>query len=339
MPEPVIVTRPEFVKAEKVFTAETGFRIHPVDPEEEVLARAIRNRECRAVILGPLQYSGDLYEALSDAAAGRPGLIARFGVGHDGVDKEKARKRNIIVTNTPGVLDVSVAEHAVGMLLCLAHRIAELDRRMRDGDFPPKPGSELPGKTLVLVGFGPIARRVASMAHRGLGMRVMAAGRRSAEKLLSDEKTSIEKLKSNHGFERYTNEVDSALPEADFVSLHIPAIPQNDRFIDARRLARFKPSAMLVNTARGAVIDEDALFDALSSGRLAAAALDVFRREPYVPQSPDKDLRALENVVLTPHVASCTLEANERMGRASLANVRAFFEGRTRDMTRVEGEH
>jgi lactate dehydrogenase-like 2-hydroxyacid dehydrogenase len=251
------------------------------------------------------------------------------------VDKPLAASRGIVVTNTPGVLDDSVAEHAIGLLLALARRTGRLDAKVRRGEFPAEPGCEVRGKTLAVVGFGPIGRRAAVAAHFGLGMRVLAVGRRSREELARDEGRPAEQIEAEFGLARYGNDVDAALGEADFVSIHIPASAATDRFFNAARLARIKPGAFLINTARGVVLDEDALYDALASGRLAGAAIDVFRVEPYAPQSPDKDLRALDNVLLTPHVGSCTREANERMAHASLANVRAFLAGCMADLSRV----
>jgi phosphoglycerate dehydrogenase-like enzyme len=126
------------------------------------------------------------------------------------------------------------------------------------------------------------------------------------------------------------------LGQADIVSLHLPSTPQTRHLIDADRLGGMRPEALLVNTARGAVLDEIALYDALAAGKLGGAGLDVFENEPYRPAAPGKDLRTLSQVVLTPHVASNTREANDRMARAALANVAGFFEGRIHELSRVE---
>ena len=336
MADSVLATEPEYRKAEAVFGPVADMDVSPAPVDEGALAEAVISQGSRAVVLGPKPYTGPLYEALGRTGVDRGSLLARFGVGHDGVDKALARRHGIVVTNTPGVLDASVAEHAIGLIVCLARGIVQLHGRVRRGEFPPEPGVDLAGKTLAVVGFGPIGRRTAAMAHLGLGMRVLAVGRRSPDQLAADEGSDLSAILSASGVDKYTTDVSAALADADFVSLHIPAIPQNDRFLDAATLAQMKPGAFLVNTARGQVIDEDALHDALSSGRLAGAGLDVFRAEPYVPQSPDRDLRELDNVVLTPHVGSCTREANQRMGEASLANVRAFLAGAMDSLTRVD---
>ena len=138
------------------------------------------------------------------------------------------------------------------------------------------------------------------------------------------------------GAERFTTDPEELFRASDIVSVHLPATASTQRFINAARLAWLKPGAMLVNTARGAVLDEEALYDALVSSRLAGAALDVFEREPYVPVHPDKDLRQLENVVLTPHIGSNTREANQRMAKSALENVRCFVDGKLDRLARVD---
>jgi phosphoglycerate dehydrogenase-like enzyme len=178
---------------------------------------------------------------------------------------------------------------------------------MRSAQWSPQAGSELSGKTLVLIGAGRIAQAVAKIAAFGYGMQVVGVDvtRREIE-----------------GFYTVTDDVDRALASADFVSLHFPAAPQNAHYLNAARLERFPRQAWLINTARGAVVDELALYDALAEGRIGGAALDVFEREPYSPASPARDLRTLPNVILTPHVASSTFEANRRMAERVLENIR-----------------
>ena len=208
----------------------------------------------------------------------------------------------------------------------LARKISRLEARLRAGEFAGQVGIELRGKTLGILGFGAIGRRVAAIAHFGFGMKVVAC----------DQITPAEPLASL-GVERFTVEAEMMFRESDFVSVHLPVLPATQRFINATRLAWLKPGAMLVNTARGAVLDEEALYDALAAGRLAGAGLDVFEKEPYVPVDASKDLRQLENVVLTPHIGSNTREANQRMAEACLANVRHFLAGQHDRLTRVNG--
>lgn len=327
MGEIVLVTEKEFLKGEQVFRAVKECSFQPAPAAERVLATAVAAKRSRVVVVGVERYTGQLYEALGKMGGWRGALIARFGVGHDGINKSLARKNNIVVTNTPGVLDISVAEHTIWLMGCLARNISAMEARFRSGEFTSQTGRELNGKLLGIIGLGGIGRRVAAIAHFGLGMRVIAAGRRPQDRLGA--------TLSELGVERYTNDPDTVFRQADIVSIHLPSNAQTRHFVNAQRLALMKPDAMLINTARGAVLDEGALYDALASGRLAGAALDVYENEPYEPVSPKKDLRTLNNVVLTPHIGSNTIEANERMALACVANVLAFLSGRMDEMTTV----
>ena len=322
MREAVLVTQPEFIKAEDVFRAATDVQCMPTAPDEAGLAAAVKAQGVRAVIVGVTPYGGLLYEALGKKNGA---LIARFGVGHDSINKELARQHNIVVTNTPGLLDISVAEHAIWLLGCLARRVSRAEARLRAGEFIGQVGMELHGKTLGILGFGNIGKRVAAIAHFGLGMNVIACDQVAAPANLA-----------TLGVARYTTSVEECFRQSDAISIHLPAIASTQKFINAARLAWLQPGALLINTARGAVLDEAALFDALAASRLAGAALDVFEREPYVPASPDKDLRQLDNVVLTPHIGSNTREANARMAADALENVRHFLAGRLDRLKRVD---
>ena len=323
--ETILVTELEFRKAEEVFRDARDVRCEPAPVDEAALAETVVSRGARAVIVGVAPYRGPLYEALGKKSGA---IIARFGVGHDSVNKPLARQHGIIVTNTPGVLDVSVAEHALWLMGCLGRKISRLEARLRAGEFAGEVGMELRGKTLGVLGFGTIGRRVAAIAHFGFGMKVIACDQIPPDKI-------AEAVAAN-GVEHYTTDAEELLRQSDFVSVHLPVVPSTQRFINAARLAWLKPGAMLVNTARGAVLDEEALYDALAAGRLAGAALDVFEREPYMPAHPDKDLRKLENVVLTPHVGSNTAEANRRMAESALENVRCFLAGKLDRLARVD---
>jgi lactate dehydrogenase-like 2-hydroxyacid dehydrogenase len=280
-------------------------------------------------------YLGELYEALGETGGTEGAIISRFGVGHDSIDKELAGQHRIVVTNTPGVLDSSVAEHALWLIGSLARHVAASHGQMKTGQWQPRTGIELRGQTLGILGFGSIGRRVAAMAHSGFGMRVIAAGRRSIHELEACEGRNIDAIQREFGVNEYTSDVAAMLSQADVLSIHLPAVEATQNFVSADRLASLKRDCLLVNTARGSVLDEDALYDALSTGRLAGAALDVYQREPYGPQSPDRDLRTLPNVLLTPHIGSNTVGANEAMARASLANVTNFLQGRVKELTRV----
>ena len=336
MPNTVLVTASEFAKAGNVFRRADSHIFISAPRDETRLAAAVARERARAVVVGVQPYTGALYRALKEVAAGQVSLIVRFGVGHDGVDKVLAQAYNIMVCNTPGVLDVSVAEHAFWLMGNLARQVTQLDCRLRDGLFAEKVGCEMHGKLLGVLGFGPIGRRVAKMAHFGFGMRVQALGFSTVEQLQARERRRLAEIQATYGLECYTNDTDSLLPECDFVSVHLPATPDTRHFVNPARLKLFKPGAFLVNTARGSVVDEAALYDALSNGALAGAALDVFAREPYEPVVPGKDLRRLANVLLTPHIGSNTREANQRMAEACLANVTHFFAGNLDRLAQVK---
>jgi lactate dehydrogenase-like 2-hydroxyacid dehydrogenase len=317
----VLVTQPEYLKAEAVFKAAADVHCEPAPPEEGALAELVAKHKARAVIVGVAPYRGPLYVALEKQA---PAILARFGVGHDSIDKPLAHKHGIAVTNTPGVLDESVAEHTFWLMGSLARRVTQLDAQMRQGTFASSAGTELRGKTLGILGLGSIGRRVAAIAHFGFGMQVIVAGRRP---VASHQNTS--------GIDFYTDKAELIFRQCDILSVHLRSDATTRHFINAERLSWLKRGALLINTARGAVMDEAAVFDALTSGQLTGAALDVFEHEPYQPVMAGKDLRTLENVVLTPHIGSNTREANRRMGEASLTNVRHFLAGRIDQISRV----
>jgi phosphoglycerate dehydrogenase-like enzyme len=305
-PPVVLVTEPEFRRAEAAFSGATGLRCTPAPPGETELAHAVAEAGTRYVIVGSHRYTSGLYDALP-----RGGVIARFGVGHDSVDKAKATQAGLLCTNTPGVLDESVAEHAILLMLGAARHFAANTAEMRGGTWNLGPqGLELRGKTLAIIGLGRIGLATARIAARGFGMRVVGMRRTPAGAPPEDS------------IERVTTDFESAVHDADFVSLHLNAEPANRRFVNAERLAMMSPRAWLVNTARGAVVDEDALYEAVAARRIGGAALDVFEREPYVPSDPSRDFRTLPNVVLTAHVGSHTAEANRGMAERAMQNIR-----------------
>ena len=227
------------------------------------------------------------------AHAPRLRVVGRHGVGLDNVDLDACARRGIWVVYTPLANVEAVAEHAVGLMLAVAKRIVEGDRAVRAGEFAAARhrlvGQELHGQTLGIAGFGRIGQRVAEICRAAFAMPVMFAD------LLSHEEVA-----ARLGAQRVP--LDELLARSDVISLHLPLTPQTRHLIDGPALARMKPGAILINTARGAVVDETALLAALRDGRLAAG-LDVFADEPLPPGNP---LPMLPNVVLTPHCASHT---------------------------------
>jgi phosphoglycerate dehydrogenase-like enzyme len=301
----VLVTDREYRKGEDSFTAAPGLECIRAPEAEEELAAAVREAHARHVIVGMHGYSGALYDAL------RPGgVIARFGVGHDSVDKTRATKAGLFCTNTPGVLNQSVAEHTLLLIGAAARALTAAAASMAQRAWSPVTGVELHAKTLAIVGCGAIGQAVARIAALGYGMDVVGCSRQDAPPPAALEH-----------FRLITNDFAAAVRDADFVSLHMPATSANVRFINRERLTCFRQKAWLINTARGSVVDEAALFEALSDGRLAGAALDVFEREPYVPAAGNGDLRSLPNVILTPHVGSNTFESNRRVAERALRNI------------------
>ena len=322
----VAVTEPEFNKAQTAFAraAEQGWQCVPAPEDEPALAAVLRHHAINYAIVGTLGYREALYEALPPG-----GVIARFGVGHDGVDKALATSHRLLCTNTPRVLDASVAEHTINLLLALARQTPLQATTVHLGQWEPRLGLELQGKRLAVIGCGGIGRLVGRVAARGLGMEVTGL-KRSAEQ--------THQLQKEFGFARIVMDFNEAVKEAAFVSLHIPSVPETRHFLDRSRIAMLPVGCFLVNTARGALVDEVALYDALAAGRLRGAGLDVFESEPYVPVEPGKDLRTLENVVMTPHIGSSTREACDRMARRTLRNIQLAAEHNYAEMDLLNPE-
>ncbi|MEO7192630.1 MAG: NAD(P)-dependent oxidoreductase [Vicinamibacterales bacterium] len=316
---PVVVTEGEFRRASQVFSGASGLSCVMAPEGELELAEIIRSASAQYAVIGHRRYEGPLYAALPPR-----GLIARFGVGHDGVDKARATAAGLMCTNTPSVLDQSVAEFTLWLIGAAARHLVSLAADMRQGRWMLRGGLELQGKRLAVIGCGQIGSAVARIASAGFGMHVVGCHRPGAPPTTAAAAPVFSELTDDFGL---------AVRDADFVTLHIPTTPATRHYVDAARLAMLAPKAWLINTARGAVVDELALHDALAAGRLAGAALDVFAQEPYVPLDPARDLRSLENVLLTPHVGSNTAEANRRMGERALQNVRWAVAG---DFTRMD---
>lgn len=298
----VAVTDLEYNKAKDIFENTKEFECLCAPTDEVQLAEFITANNISHAIIGVEKYTGQLYEALPSG-----GVIARFGVGHDGVDKSLVSKHGLYCTNTPGVLDESVAECAIGLMLSCARKFPACAADNVNGIWKNRIGNELAGKTLTVVGCGNIGKKVAVIAANGFNMRIIGYD-------VMDTDASI--------FDEFYTEFTKAVAKADFISLHIPDIPATRNLINADRLKSVPKNSILINTARGNVVDEDDLYDALEAGKLRAAALDVLKNEPYVPQSPQKDLRKLTNVIMTPHIGSSTIEACNRMAQMALQNIR-----------------
>jgi phosphoglycerate dehydrogenase-like enzyme len=236
-------------------------------------------------------------------------VIARYGVGVDAVDLAAAKERGIIVTNTPGANSVSVAELAVGMLLALARNLVTATQATRAGQWPRLNGVSLEGKTVGILGFGSIGRNVAKRLC-GFDCAILAY-----DPLLPEGP-------GEHGARLVPqNEV---IGQADFLTLHCPLLENNRGMVNDSFIARMKPGAFLINTARGELVDEEALLHALQAGQLSGAALDVFARQPPDPHNP---LLALPQVIATPHTGAHSDSATNAMGWGALVNCLAVLQG------------
>lgn len=260
-------------------------------------------------------------DAIDAAVLGTPGarvkLIGNFGVGYNHIDIAAARQAGITVTNTPDVLTDATADLAILLMLMATRRAGEGERELRAGRWTGwRPthlmGQSVSGKTLGVVGFGRIAQATAQRAHHGFGMQIAYHGRRRAPEGVEAACKA-----------RYVADLDALVAQSDVLTLHCPGGAETRHLINRARLARMKPTAVLVNTARGTVVDEAALAEALAAKRIAAAGLDVYEREPAVHPG----LAGLENVVLLPHLGSATLETRTAMGLRVAHNVDLFFSG------------
>ena len=256
----------------------------------------------------------DRIDAAVIAGGDRVRLIANYGVGFDHIDLAAAKAKGIAVANTPGVLTDATADLALTLILMATRRAGEGERELREGRWSGwRPthlvGSALKGKVLGLVGMGRIAVATAKRAHYGFGMKIAYYARRPAD---------VDGLDAV-----FYPELNDLLRNADVVSLHVPGGAETANMMNAEAIAAMKRGSYLINTARGGVVDHAALAEALASGHLAGAGLDVYPAEPQVPA----ELLNLESVVLLPHLGSANAETREAMGMRALANIEAFAAG------------
>ena len=280
-----------------------------VPPSREELSRGLEGAD------GLLCLLTDQIDAALLEGAPRLRVISVLAVGYDNVDVAAATRRGILVTHTPGVLTETTADLAFALILAVARRIVESDRFTRSGNWRAWDpslllGRDVHGAVLGLVGFGRIAQAVARRA-RGFNMTVLCHDTR---------RMSIEEASLGAEF----MPLSELLVRSDFVSLHVPLTPSTRGMIGAAELARMRPDACLINTARGEVVDETALYQALVSGRLAGAGLDVYAEEPVDPANP---LLTLDNVVALPHVGSATRDTRTRMADLAVENLLAGLSG------------
>ncbi len=308
----IVVTRPVTEEALALLRPRADVTVGPADPPlptKEEVRELVRDADVVYTLpANPLDG-----EAIRGAAKLR--MIATMGTGYDNIDVAAAKERGIPVTFAPGILDETTADGAFGLLLAAARRFGEAERVLRSGKWKGwGPGQflghDVHHATLGIVGMGRIGRQVARRA-KGFEMRVVYSDERrndQAERELGLEYLPFERL----------------LAEADFVSVHVPLMPSTRHLIDAASLRKMKPTAVLINTSRGPVVDERALAEALRDGVIAAAGLDVYEREPAI----EPLLLELENVVLLPHVASASEKTRTRMAVRAAQNILAFLDGK-----------
>ena len=306
----VLVTRR--IPDESIRMLDTACGVVDVNPHDRAMTRteflkAVRGRDGLLCLL-----TEDIDDEVLDIAPGLKG-IAMYAVGYNNVDVDACTRRGIPVTNTPDVLTDTTADIAWALIFATARRVAEGDRFVREGRFTGwgpllMLGADVSGKTLGIIGAGRIGTATARRAA-GFSMPVVYASRRRNE--------AIERLGARF------RTLDDLLRESDFVSLHVPLTPETTHLISDRELDRMKPSAYLINTTRGPVVDEKALVRALRGGAIAGAGLDVFEREPEL----EPGLTELENAVLLPHVGSGTVATRIKMGNTAAANLIAMVSG------------
>jgi glyoxylate reductase len=296
---------------------EKGYNLHIRDnempPSQEELNSALKEGEYDAVVtLLTDKIDSSIYDANPNIK-----LYANYAIGFDNMDIHEAKNKGIYITNTPGAYANCVAEHAVALMLALTTRLVEGDKYMREGKYKTwMPdifiGTDLSGKTLGLIGAGKIGEKVAWRLMHGFDMKIVYHDIVKNETLDKEDGAT------------YLDTIEEVLKVSDIVTLHTPLLPTTKHLINEERLKMMKPTAFLINTSRGPVIDELALVKALKEGVIKGAGLDVFEFEPKLSDG----LAELPNVVLTPHIASAREMARNEMAKVLAENIIDFFEGR-----------
>lgn len=282
-----------------------GIEFIETDVLDEAKMLELHKKGITCFVIGAEAYSVNFYNSLQKGSA-----VIRYGVGYNAVPVDICRKRNINVGYTPGTLTDSVAEHTFALLLSVVRKIPTLDQSMKNNEWKGLTGMELKNKTIAIIGYGQIGQAVAKIAKYGFGMKVYASDRNEPTK--------------DNICDFYSKDYKEVVRNADVVSLHLATHSETLGFINRERIDMMKNGTILINTARGELINEPDLFKALTSGKIQAAGLDVFTKEPYSPTS-EIDFRKLENVVLCPHCGSNTLEASARMAELVVENILAYY--------------
>jgi glyoxylate reductase len=307
----VLATRPLFPAAQQILngSCDVDYWTQPERISKEELFRRITDKEGLVCLL-----NDKVNEELL-AAAPKLRIAANVAVGYDNIAVADCTKRGVAATNTPGVLDETTADFAWTLLMAVARRLGEGEALARSGewkgwDLDQLVGADVWGKTLGVVGFGRIGRAVARRAS-GFQMKVIYYDAVRAP------------LDIERGYHAEYRDLNALLSEADFVSLHVPLLPETRGLFNTKTFSQMKPTSFLINTARGLVVDEEALVQALESKKIAGAALDVYEKEPLINPGLKRP-----NVVLAPHIASASLETRTKMSCMAAENVVALFKGR-----------
>lgn len=304
----VIIQKDLYLRSYDVFSSASekyGIQFLQVDVLDEagMLKQHIKGTKC--FVIGAEVYSSEFYSSIQEGSS-----VIRYGVGYNAVPIDICKKRGIKVGYTPGTLTQSVAEHTFALLLGVARKITALHQSMTANVWQGMTGMELKNKTIAIIGFGQIGQSVAQIAKHGFSMKVSAF--------------DIKEIIDNNLFDFYSSNFGEVVQNADIVSIHLSTLPETKEFINKERINLMKDGAIFINTSRGELVVEKDLYEALKTGKISAAGLDVFGKEPYAPDS-DKDFRKLKNVVLTPHCGSNTTEANNRMADLVIKNILAYY--------------
>ena len=299
-------------KAKELFDAVLNEDDHKMSIEE--LKEAMCNADALCPTVSDFQINSDVFGVENLKCK----IVANFGVGYNNIDTNAAKEAGVVVTNTPDVLTDCTADIAMVLLLSVARRIGEGERLVRNKEWSGwcpthMLSTKVTGKKLGFIGFGRIAQAVAQKAHFGFGMQIS----------FYDPYPPSDEIVKKFSATKF-NVLEDVLKDSDFVTLHCPGGGENTNLLNNDRFALMKNSAFLINTARGDVVDENALVQALKNNVIAGAGLDVYAKEPTVTE----ELLGMDNVVLIPHLGSATTETRVAMGLRSLENVKAFFDGK-----------
>jgi phosphoglycerate dehydrogenase-like enzyme len=304
----VILQKDLFDRSKKTFqdaSHKLGIKFLVTDILDEATMIEYNHEGACCIVIGSEKYSREFYNTITEGS-----FVIRYGVGYNAVPIDICKTRNIMVGYTPGSLTDSVAEHTMALLLSMVRHIPLLDNRMKEKQWQGETGFELRDKTMAILGFGQIGKAVARIAKYGFGMKIHAF--------------DIIKPDCMELINFYSDNYNDVVRNADIITVHLPSITDTIGFIDSNKIEHMKPGVILINTARGDVVVEKDLYNALINGQISSAGLDVFQNEPYFSDA-DFDFRKLKNVILTPHCGSNTTDANEKMANMVIQNIMSFY--------------